>query len=287
MLPDPRQKRLEKVEILISWVEGERLGGDDLFFWRSTSGRRQIFTSKNKKSHHEGKIIVYCILRSKFAEGQCAFAVSEMRKVTANLSQTCGFAVTEHLLQFCGICSCGIEFKFTVPRSAHLTLCEPPLQHLYLHQMSIVPCLVPKHPHKTLDVPLNEAMRIISDWIRPTPLNFLPPLSGIQSSSCRRKKLCKRLYYKADRTDHLLHNILYSKTPSKRLKSRKPLRPFLESQQSYDAQQEPIPHKLQPPIQDRSNPKSLRHPSESLGPTKQIANWNRKIWWFNGEMGIW
>ena len=29
------------------------------FFWRSTSGRRQNFTSKNKKSHHEGKIIVY------------------------------------------------------------------------------------------------------------------------------------------------------------------------------------------------------------------------------------
>ena len=43
---------------------------------------------------------------------QCAFAVAEVRKVTANLSQTCGFAVAEHLLQFCGI-----EFKFAVPRS--------------------------------------------------------------------------------------------------------------------------------------------------------------------------
>ena len=58
---------------------------------------------------------------------------------------------------------------------------------------------------KTLDVPLNEAMQIVSGCIRPTPLNFLPP-------SCRLKKFCQRLYYKADNTDHLLHNILYSKT---------------------------------------------------------------------------
>ena len=55
---------------------------------------------------------------SKFAEVQCAFAVAEVRKVTANLSQTCGFAVAEHLLQFCGICDCGIELI-----SIHVTAC--------------------------------------------------------------------------------------------------------------------------------------------------------------------
>ena len=82
---------------------------------------------------------------------------------------------------------------------------------------------------KTLHVPLNEAMRIISGCICPTPLNFLSPLLGIEPLSCRRKKLCKRLYYKADNTDHLLCKILYSKSPPKRLKSRKPLCPFLES----------------------------------------------------------
>ena len=32
---------------------------------------------------------------SKFAEVRCAFAVAEVRKVTTNLSQTCGFAVAE------------------------------------------------------------------------------------------------------------------------------------------------------------------------------------------------
>ena len=67
------------------------------------------------------------------------------------------------------------------------------------------------------------------------------------------KKLCKRLYYKADNTDHPLHKILYSKIPPRRLKSRKPLRQFLESLQGYDPEQEPIPHKLQPHIQDWSN----------------------------------
>ena len=106
---------------------------------------------------------------------------------------------------------------------------------------------------KRLDVPLKETVRIASGCIRPTPLNFLPSLLGIQSPSCRRKKLCKRLYYKADNTDHLLHNILYSKTPPKRLKSRKSLHPFLESLQGYGFQQEPIPHKLQPHIQDWSS----------------------------------
>ena len=111
---------------------------------------------------------------------------------------------------------------------------------------------------KTLDVPLDEAMRIVSGCIHPIPLNFFPPFSGIQPPSCCRKKLCKRLYYKADNTDHLLHNILPSKTPLKRLKSRKSLRPFLESLQGYDPQQEPIPHKLQPHIQDWSN-KPLGH----------------------------
>ena len=49
---------------------------------------------------------------SKFAEVQCAFAVAEVRKVTANLSQTCGFVVAGHLLQFCGI-----KCKFAVPSS--------------------------------------------------------------------------------------------------------------------------------------------------------------------------
>ena len=59
---------------------------------------------------------------SKFAEVQCAFAIAEVQKVTANLLQTCGFAFAEHLLQFCGICGCGIECKFAVPSSGYISI---------------------------------------------------------------------------------------------------------------------------------------------------------------------
>ena len=107
---------------------------------------------------------------------------------------------------------------------------------------------------KTLDVSLNEAMRIVSGCIRPTPLNFLPPLSRIQPPSCRRKNSINAYTTKQiTLTIFYTTYILYSKTPPKRLKSRKPFRPFLESLQGYDPQQEPIPHKLQPHIQDWSN----------------------------------
>ena len=64
----------------------------------------------------------------------------EVRNVTANLSQTCGFAVAEHFLQFCGICGCGIECKFAVPSTDHLrrmififNLIKTPACELYLY----------------------------------------------------------------------------------------------------------------------------------------------------------
>ena len=63
------------------------------------------------------------MLRSKFAKVQCAFAVAKVRKVTANLSQTCGFPVAKHvahLFQFCGICGCRIEFNIAVPSTGCL-----------------------------------------------------------------------------------------------------------------------------------------------------------------------
>ena len=53
---------------------------------------------------------------AKFAVQVCerekSFAVAEVQKITANVSQTCEFAVADHLLLFC---DCGIEFKFAVP----------------------------------------------------------------------------------------------------------------------------------------------------------------------------
>ena len=45
-----------------------------------------------------------------------------MQKITANVSQTCGFAVADHPLLFCGICGCGIQFEFAVPSTAKCKL---------------------------------------------------------------------------------------------------------------------------------------------------------------------
>ena len=64
--------------------------------------------------------------REKFAVQVCgsekSFAVAEVQKITANVPQTCGFAVADHLLLFCGICGCGIEFKFAVPSTGYISV---------------------------------------------------------------------------------------------------------------------------------------------------------------------
>ena len=63
---------------------------------------------------------------AKFAVQVCgsekSFAVAEVQKITANVPQTCGFAVADHPLLFCGICGCGIEFKFAVPSTGQREL---------------------------------------------------------------------------------------------------------------------------------------------------------------------
>ena len=55
---------------------------------------------------------------SKVCGSKKSFAVAEVQKNTVNVPQTCEFAVADHLLLFCGICGCGIEFKFAVPSTA-------------------------------------------------------------------------------------------------------------------------------------------------------------------------
>ena len=45
---------------------------------------------------------------AKFAVQVCgskkSFAVAKVQKINANVPQTCGFTVADHLLLFCGIC---------------------------------------------------------------------------------------------------------------------------------------------------------------------------------------
>ena len=55
-----------------------------------------------------------------------SFAVAEVQKITANVPQTCGFAVGDHPLLFCGICGRVVVFKFAVPSTAEkLFNCSP------------------------------------------------------------------------------------------------------------------------------------------------------------------
>ena len=104
------------------------------------------------------------------------------------------------------------------------------------------------HTHG-LDVPLNEAMRLVTGCLRSTPLSHLPFLSGIQPPYARRDNNCRRLYQKADRANHLLHDILYEKKAPSRLRSRRPLRPHMEHLETVTNTTPTVPDRLQPYIE--------------------------------------
>ena len=59
---------------------------------------------------------------------------------------------------------------------------------------------------KKLDVTLNDTMRIVNGCLRPTPVKYLPVLSGIAPPALRRERHTAKLVKKAllD-TSHLLH----------------------------------------------------------------------------------
>ena len=78
---------------------------------------------------------------------------------------------------------------------------------------------------KKLDATLNDTMRLINGCLRPTPVNFLPVLSGIAPPALRREHHTAMLVQKAlTDTSHLLH----ARTTSarnlgrQRLRSRRP-----------------------------------------------------------------
>ena len=81
------------------------------------------------------------------------------------------------------------------------------------------------HVKKKLDVTLNDTMRIVNGCLRPTPVKYLPVLSGIAPPALRREHHTSMLVKKAllD-TSHLLHACIA--TPQnlgrQRLRSRRP-----------------------------------------------------------------
>ena len=81
---------------------------------------------------------------------------------------------------------------------------------------------------RLIDSVLNDALRIVTGRLRPTPTDNLPVLSGIQSAELRRQGATLSLANRSSlNPGHILHGLLTeSQTASKeRLKSRRPFVP--------------------------------------------------------------
>ena len=79
-----------------------------------------------------------------------------------------------------------------------------------------------------IDSVLNDALRIVTGCLRPTPTDHLPILSGIQPAELRRLGLTLSLAYRGSLDpDHILHGLLsgFLDTRQVRLRSRRPFVP--------------------------------------------------------------
>ena len=81
-----------------------------------------------------------------------------------------------------------------------------------------------RSPHaKKVDTAINNALRIISGCLKPTPVFYLPVLAGIAPAGLRREAATLALARKAqEHSWHLLHETTTMATPPSRLKSRHP-----------------------------------------------------------------
>ena len=81
---------------------------------------------------------------------------------------------------------------------------------------------------RLIDSVLNDALRIVTGCLRPTPTDHLPVLSGIQPAELRRLGTTLSLaYYGSLDPDHILYGLLSgsSNTRQVRLRSRRPFVP--------------------------------------------------------------
>ena len=81
---------------------------------------------------------------------------------------------------------------------------------------------------RLIDSVLNDALRIVTGCLRPTPTDHLPVLSGIQPAELRRMGATLSLAYRGSLyPDHILHGLLNgsSDTGQVRLRSRRPFVP--------------------------------------------------------------
>ena len=81
---------------------------------------------------------------------------------------------------------------------------------------------------RLIDSVLNDALRIVTGCLRPTPTDHLPILSGIQPAELRRMGATLSLAYRGSLDpDHILHGLLSGSSDTRhvRLRSRRPFVP--------------------------------------------------------------
>ena len=81
---------------------------------------------------------------------------------------------------------------------------------------------------RLIDSVLNDALRIVTGCLRPTPTDYLPILAGIQPAGLRRLGATLSLAYRSTMApDHLLHALMIGSTDAhrERLRSRRPFVP--------------------------------------------------------------
>ena len=81
---------------------------------------------------------------------------------------------------------------------------------------------------RLIDSVLNDALRIVTGCLRPTPTDHLPVLSGIQPAELRRMGATLSLAYRGSLDlDHILHGLLSGSSDNRqvRLRSRRPFVP--------------------------------------------------------------
>ena len=79
---------------------------------------------------------------------------------------------------------------------------------------------------RLIDSVLNNALRIVTECLRPTPTDHLPVLSGIQPAELRRMGVTLSLAHRGSLDpDHIWYGLLSSDTRQVRLRSRRPFVP--------------------------------------------------------------
>ena len=88
---------------------------------------------------------------------------------------------------------------------------------------------------RLIDPTINDALRIVTGCLRPTPADNLPMLAGIQPAEVRRRGGTLSLGHRAMESGHLFHSVLTrpSDAAARRLKSRHPFVPAAKHQISF------------------------------------------------------